>query len=297
MSLPQQKTLGSVWLDLDQKALDDAYDQSVYAPNFRQLHERRVAKSDDARKRLGEPRRLAYGPSAIERLDLYLTAKPRAPIIIVIHGGAWRSGLAKDFADAAEVFVVAGAHFAVLDFVNVTEAGGDLFPMADQIRRAVAWIAAHAHTFGGDPEKIYLFGRSSGAHLAAVAITTDWPAAFDLPADLVKGAVLSSGMYDLKPVRLSKRSAYINFTDVVEEALSPQRHVTRISCPVVIAYGTYETPEFQRQSRDFAEALRQANKPVQLLVGAGYNHFELPETLANPYGLLGRATLRLMQLG
>jgi arylformamidase len=286
-----------VWLDLDQKALDDAYDQTVYAPNFRQLHERRIANSADVRKRLGEPRRLAYGPTEIEQLDLYPTDKPRSPIIVVVHGGAWRDGLAKDFADAAKIFVRAGAHFVVLDFINVIEAGGDLLPMANQVRRAIAWIAAHAGTFDGDSARIYLFGRSSGAHLAGVAITTDWRSHFGLPSSPVKGAVLSSGMYDLKPVRLSKRSAYINFTDEMEEALSPQRHVSCIDCPVIVAYGTYETPEFQRQARDFAETLKQADKPVQLLIGVGYNHFELPETLASPYGLLGRATLQIMRVG
>jgi arylformamidase len=286
---------GAVWLDLDQKALDDAYDQTVYAPNFRQLNQRRIANSADVRKRLGEPRRQAYGPTSIEQLDLYITAQQRSPILVVIHGGAWRDGLARDFADSAEMFVRSGAHFIVPDFINVVEAGGDLVPMANQIRRAIAWVARNADSFGGDPERIYLFGRSSGAHLAGVAITSDW-SAYELPDKLIKGAVLSSGMYDLKPVRLSKRSAYINFTDEMEQALSPQRHVARINCPVVIAYGTYETPEFQRQARDFAEALRSRNKPVQLLVGDGYNHFELPETLGNPYGLLGRATLQLMQL-
>ena len=35
---------------------------------------------------------------------------------------------------------------------------------------------------------------------------------------------------------------------------------------------------------------------MQLLVGEHYNHFELPETLANPHGLLGRALLEMMGL-
>jgi arylformamidase len=285
-----------VWLDLDQKALDDAYDQTVYAPNFAQVNRRREMNSAEVRKRLGDPQRHSYGSTAVEQLDLYPTARPNAPILVIIHGGAWRSGLAKDFADGVEPFVRAGAHCVVPDFINVIDAGGSLFPMAEQVRRAVAWIAANAGKFNGDPERIYLFGRSSGAHLAAVTLVTDWAAAFGLPDKVVKGAVLSSGMYDLKPVRLSKRSAYVSFTDEMEVALSPQRHIARINCPVLIAYGTFETPEFQRQARDFAEALRLAGKPVRLLVGHGYNHFEMPETLANPYGLLGRATLELMQL-
>jgi arylformamidase len=103
-------------------------------------------------------------------------------------------------------------------------------------------------------------------------------------------------MFDLKPVRLSKRSDYVKFTDEVEHALSPQRHLDRLNCPVIVAYGTLETPEFQRQSRDFAAAVKAAGKPVQLLVGEGYNHFELPDTLANPYGPLGRAVLEQMRL-
>ena len=127
-------------------------------------------------------------------------------------------------------------------------------------------------------------------------LITDWAKDFGLPADLVKGALLGSGMYDLKPVRLSKRGAYVKFTDAMEEQLSSQRHLDRINCPVVLAHGTYETPEFQRQTRDFAAALEAAGKPVTLIVAEGYNHFELPETLANPYGILGRAALKLMGL-
>jgi arylformamidase len=65
---------------------------------------------------------------------------------------------------------------------------------------------------------------------------------------------------------------------------------------VIVAYGTEETPEFQRQNREFAAALAAAGKPVRLIVAEGYNHFELPETLGNPYGLLGAAVLSQMQL-
>ena len=66
--------------------------------------------------------------------------------------------------------------------------------------------------------------------------------------------------------------------------------------PVVIAHGTLETPEFQRQNREFAAAVKAAGKPVTFLLGQGYNHFEMFETLGNPYGLVGRAMLQLMNL-
>jgi arylformamidase len=285
-----------VWLDLDQKELDDAYDQSKYAANLQQIVKRYATNSEATRARLGPPKRLSYGATPIEALDLYATARANAPINVFIHGGAWRTGLARDAAYAAELFVHAGAHFVVLDFINVLEAGGDLMPMAEQVRRGVAWVYRNAASFGGDPGRIYVSGHSSGGHLAGVVLTTDWRRDFDLPPDVVKGGLICSGMFDLKPVRLSARSGYVKFTDAIEQALSSQRHLERLAAPVIVAHGTLETPEFIRQSREFAAAVKAAGKPVELIVAEGYNHFEIIETLANPYGLLGRAVLAQMRL-
>jgi arylformamidase len=285
-----------VWLDLDQKELDDAYDQSVYAPNQRQITGRYVTNSEAVRQRLGTPKRLSYGSTPIEGADLYPTNAPNASIQVFIHGGAWRAGLANNYAMAAENFVHAGAHFVALDFNNVIETKGDLMPMAQQVRSAVAWIYKNAASFGGDPNRIYVSGHSSGGHLAGVVLVTDWRKDFNLPADTVKGVVCCSGMFDLKPVRLSKRSEYVKFTDEIEHALSSQRHIDKISCPVTLVYGTLETPEFQRQSRDFAAAVKAAGKPVSVVVGQGYNHFEIAETLASPYGVFGHAVLEQMKL-
>jgi arylformamidase len=286
-----QRDGSAVWLDMDQQALDDAYDQSKYAPNRQQVLDRYATNSDVARERLGAPHRIAYGPTDDEALDLYPAAVSNAPIAIFVHGGAWRGGSARDSASAAELFVRAGAHYIVPDFVNVLATGGDLMPMADQVRRAIAWVYRNAASFGGDPNRIHLYGHSSGAHLAGVAMVTDWRGEFGLPADLIRSGLLCSGIYDLRPVRLSARSRYVNFTDAIEQTLSTQRHIDRFVAPVVVAYGTLETPEFQRQSQDFAAALRAAGKPVELLVGQNYNHFEMVETLASPYGLLGHAAL------
>lgn len=286
-----------VWLDMDQKALDDAYDQEVYAPNRDQVVARRHANSARVLKIIGEPQRLAYGPSDIEKLDVYRSLRnpQNAPINIFIHGGAWRRNKAADYALQAEAFIRAGAHYVILDFINVDDAGGSLFPMIEQVRRAVGWVHRNASSFGGDANRIYLSSHSSGSQIGGCMVTTDWRKE-NLPADLIKGALLASGMYDLKPVRLSKRSAYVKFTDEVEQELSAQRHLDRLTTPLILAHGSRETPEFQRQTRDFAAAVKGAGKDVELLVGEGYNHFELLETMANPYGLLGRAALAQMKL-
>ncbi len=286
----------AVWLDLDQAELDRAYDQSQYAPNQSQITGRYGPNSDIARSRLGAPRRAAYGPTPIEGLDIYRTPRPKAPVQVFLHGGAWRGGLAKDYAFPAEMFVNGGAHLVVPDFVWVQDAGGSLMPMADQVRRAVAWVHRNAASFGGDPDRIYVSGHSSGAHLAGVVVTTDWRE-YGVPSNIVKGALCCSGLFDLKAVRLSARSSYVKFTDEMQVALSSQRHLDKLNAPLVVAYGTLETPEFQRQSREFAAAVRAAGKPVQLIVAEGYNHFEIIETIANPYGLVGRAALAQMGLG
>jgi len=285
-----------VWLDMDQKDLDDAYDQSVYAPNQKLVAKRRAVASEAALRRFGPPERCAYGGTEIEKLDIYRTTRPNASVNVYIHGGAWRNGQAKDFAFPAEVFVNAGAHFVVVDFAQITETGGNLMPMVQQVRSAVAWVYKNAARFGGDAERVYITGHSSGAHLSGCTLVTDWEKDFGLPTNIIKGGLLISGMYDLKPVRLSKRSEYVKFTDEIEQALSSQRYLDKLNAPIIVAYGTQETPEFQRQNRDFAAAVKAAGKPVELIVGEGFNHFEMQETLGNPYGIAGRAALKLMGL-
>ena len=104
-------------------------------------------------------------------------------------------------------------------------------------------------------------------------------------------------MYDLKPVRLSKRSNYVKFTDEIEagaERAAPSR-------PAPYARSSSPTAPTRRRSSSARPAtsprrVKAAGKPVELLVGEGYNHFEMLETLANPYGLLGRAVLEQMRL-
>ena len=284
-----------VFRDYDQAALDAAYDQSKYAPNLQQIVRRYATNSELTRARLGAPRRVAYGSQPIEQLDIYRTERANAPVHVFIHGGAWRAGMAKDYAFPAEMFVQAGAHYVVPDFSWVQDTGRSLLPIAEQIHRAIVWLARNAASFGSDEGRIYASGHSSGAHQAGVLTLTDWKQA-GLLADVVKGYVLISGMYDLLPVSLSARGSYVRFDERTLEELSAIRHLERISAPVTVLYGTLETPEFQRQSRDFAEGLRRAGKPVSLVLAEGYNHFEVMETLANSFQFAGRAALEQTKL-
>jgi arylformamidase len=257
---------------------------------------RLASNSEAVRARLGAPQRMAYGPTEIEKLDIYRTKAANAPVFVMIHGGSWQTGAAKDYGFPAEVFVNAGAHFVVLDFIDIKTAGGDLGVMADQVRRGIAWVCKNTASFGGDPARVYIGGHSSGGHLCGVALITDWPE-FGLPETAVKGGLCMSGMYEMDPVRISWRREFVHFTDRMADAMSAQRHIDKLRAPITVTYGTFETPDFQRQSRDFAAAVKAAGKPVELIEVPNYAHLEMAESLGNPYGPNGRAALALMRLG
>src|SRR4029453_5043141 len=152
----------AVWLDMDQAELDAAYDQGKYAPNLPQIVKRYATNSDAVRARLGAPTRYAYGSTPIEALDVYATKRANAPINIFFHGGAWRGGLAKDSAYPAELFVHAGGPHLVPAFFYMLEDNSGPLPLTAEARRAVGWVYRNAQSFGGDPNRIYVSGHSSG---------------------------------------------------------------------------------------------------------------------------------------
>lgn len=285
-----------VWLDLDQADLDEAFDVVKASPNLPQVTRRWGTNSDAARAHVGEPKRFAYGPAGVEALDVYTTQRANAPINVFIHGGAFNMGTARVYAFAAEMFVRAGAHLVVPDFGRAQDFDGSPLPLLDQVQRAVAWVHRNASSFGGNPDQIHVSGHSSGGELAALLSMTDWQGRFGLPAQTLKGGACCSATYDFKALRLSAGGARLKISDEVEQAMSAERQLDRLAVPLIVAVGSAETAWFQRRAREFASIVRSAGKPVQLVVAEGYNHFEVIETLSNPYGALGRAVLQQMGL-
>ena len=209
-------------------AITDLNDQVYYEPLIARVSQRLNSNSDATRARIGAPQRAAYGPTEIEKLDIYRTSRPNAPVFVFIHGGNWRLGSAKQYGYAAEMFINAGAHYVALDFIAAKEAGGDLGTMAAQVRRGIAWVYQNATSFGGDPERIFIGGHSSGGHLCGVALVTDWQKDFGLLQNTVKGGLCMSGLYEMTPVRLSGRRTYVNFTDAMADAMSAERHIEKL---------------------------------------------------------------------
>jgi arylformamidase len=261
--------LSKVFLDYDQQALDDQYEQRVWVPHADQIIRRYGEKSDAVRKKIGQPRVESYGPTPAETLDIYGSGKKA---FVFVHGGAWKRQTSREQAFPAEAIIQAGAAYVALNFAKLPAV--TLPEMAAQVRRGIEWVHANLS------RKVVLCAHSSGAHLSACALTR-------IPT--IESALLVSGVYDLLPVRLSARNEYVRLDERLEHEYSPIRHAGRIRCPVTVAWGEKENAEFLRQSREFAAALK-----AESIVGKGLNHFELIETLADPRSPLGRAALKML---
>jgi arylformamidase len=262
--------LKKIFLDYDQKALDEQYEQRTWVPHADEIIKRFGVASDAVRTRIGEPRTERYGPSPIETLDIYGQSEKA---LVFVHGGAWKRQSKRENAFAAETVVQAGAAYVALDFALLPSV--TLPEMVAQVCRGVDWVRRHLSS------EVVLCGHSSGSHLAACALTR---------TDSVKQALLVSGIYDLLPVRLSARNGYVRLDEKLEDEYSPIRHADRIGCPVTLAWAEHEAAEFARQSREFAERLG-----APRIVGQAMNHFEIIETLADPAAPLGRAALNMLQ--
>lgn len=262
-------SIGKVFRDYDQKALDDQYEQRVWVPHADAIIRRYAAASDEVRKRIGEPRTESYGPTPQEKLDIYGRG---SKAFVFVHGGAWKRQSSREQAFPAEPIIAAGAAYVALNFALLPTV--TLPEMAGQVCRGIEWVYRNLS------QDVVLCGHSSGAHLAACALTR---------LSFIRKSLLISGLYELHPVRLSSRNDYVRVDERLEDEYSPIRHTQRIQCPVTVAWSENESAEFYRQSQEFAERL---GAPV--VIGKGLNHFTMLETMADPRSPLGRAALNML---
>ena len=288
-----RRSAPKVWLDYDQEALDRQYDQRVLVPDANDYVERNAHDSAIVRVQLECQLDVAYGPSTEETLDIF-PAGDGTPVLIYVHGGAWTRWSKNENSYQAPVFINAGAAFISVNFAMAPQVSLD--ELVRQNRTAVKWVYGHARDFGADPNRIYIGGHSSGAHVVGLLAVTDWNADWDLPVDVIKGAIAVSGMYDLEPVRLSSRNTYLHLNDAAVERNSALRNLPDKMPPMIIAYGGREQIEFQRHSREFAKILQARGDDCQLFFYDNNNHFEMALEFANPASPLTIAAIEMMGL-
>ena len=93
-----------VYLDYDQDEIDAAYDQAPWSPNEAAITRRNAQRCAAALARLGPPRRIAYGRTPVEQVEIYSPAAVApAPVVVFIHGGAWRRGRLFDLGHGKDI--------------------------------------------------------------------------------------------------------------------------------------------------------------------------------------------------
>jgi arylformamidase len=267
-----------VFLHYSQAELDSNYDQQAHAPNAKAITSLYPQQSADARAQFVHATH-AYGTHADELLDFFPAEDPGRPTLIFLHGGAWQRYTKDDFSFIAPGFVQAGINCAILNFSKLPAMR--LPEVIAQVRRAIVWLARNAAMLRIDAGKFYLCGHSSGAQMSAMLLVTDWSMQ-GVDAHPLRGATLISGSYDLKPVLLSARSAYVLLSAEEEHAFSPIRHVTAETPPTIVAYAGHDSAEFQRHSEELAAALQRADALTGKVRFDGLNHFEIMATLGQP---------------
>jgi|SaaInlStandDraft_2_1057019.scaffolds.fasta_scaffold03726_5 arylformamidase len=268
-----------IYLDYDQEGLDRQYEHRHFVTNADELLAFQAAESKRVREQADGRFDVAYGPGEDEILDIYLAENNEspAPIVVFFHGGRWAMGSKNSNCEAAEMYTNKGVHFVSVNFSLLPDVTMDV--LIGQCRNAAAWVWRNADTFGGDPARMFVHGKSSGAHVAGMMAVTDWTSYGELPADLFKGGLLVSGMYDLEPVRLTFRNAWLKMNEAAALANSPIRHIPANGCKLIVGVGALETDEFRRQSREFAEAWSGASLQCQFAEMPDRHHFSIHEDM------------------
>ena len=284
-----------VYRGFDQQALDFQYNNQAQVADPKRYIDWYRTASETARARVTHLRDIAYASSPDERLDIFLPAgvseNDRRLVVVFLHGGAWRNLDLAGSSFPAETFTARGTLYVAIGFSRMP-AAGSLDKMVAQVRAALAWLWLNIESYGGDRNRLHLVGHSSGAHLGAMALSTDWPRLHGIPPGLVRSAVLVSGIYDLEPVRLSYRNETLKLDRAAEIRNSPCRNLPVSGLPLLISYGEFDTAEFKRQAQEFEAVWQRSYGNAGRLVLAGLNHYETIETLVDPESSLSCATLR-----
>ena len=282
-----------VYKQFDQAALNSQYNNRLHVPDFTAYMERWDLFSRQTEKELNPIKDVIYGSLPREQLDIYPSLQPFSKTLVFIHGGYWHKLGKADFQFVAKAFRACGITTVLMDYPLAPEVSID--QILTSCRQAVGWLYQHLPECNGDPAQLYISGYSAGAHLAAMLLTTDWKH-FDLTTDVIKGACLISGLFNLIPIRLSDINEVLQMSTATALRNSPIQHAPATQCPVSILVGGDETSEFLDQSRELYTCWKE-NIPAEIVQIEGLNHYSIVETMLDPGSQLHQAILRLMKIG
>jgi arylformamidase len=271
--------MATVYRHYDQQALDAAYNNRAAVPSHPEILARWDQQSLQARQTVSCKLDLPYGPTVRQKLDIFLPPgrAPRAgwPAVMFIHGGYWQALHKDTFSFLAPAFLSEGIALVVPTYELCP--GVSMSAVADQARRALAWVQDYGPGLSVDSSQIVVVGHSAGGHLAAQLAHAAWHD----PPPLI-GALSLSGLYDLEPVRLSYLNTVLKMDRAEAEALSPIRHVKGYGAPLALAVGGNELSGFHEQQRDYEAALAKGGAAAVAAISLpNDDHFSVVERLVD----------------
>jgi len=125
-----------------------------------------------------------------------------------------------------------------------------------------------------------------------MALAHDWTSE-GLPADLIKGAVPISGIYDPAPAMRTTVNAEIGLTEAIARRNDALALPPRARCPVALFIGADEPPEWRRQTELYTAHLRRYGLQPESALVPGAHHFSILEHYRDPDSMILRAILAI----
>lgn len=236
-----------------------------------------------------------YGMGVAERLDLFPAARQPSPLLVFIHGGYWHSQRKEEACSMAANFTQHGVAAATLEYTLQPEA--TLAEIVREVRSAIAWLYHHAGQYGIDPERIFVSGSSAGGHLCGMLIADDWQHLYQVPVNVIKGALALSGLYDIRPLCDIYINDWMRLTPEQAATFSPLFMLPeKADAPqILLDVGAKETQGFRNQTLAYFAACREKGLNVALLEDRHNNHFTLVNELANPNSILFQRVMAMIK--
>lgn len=232
---------------------------------------------------------LAYGKEPRQKLDVYRPrhAKANAKVVVFFYGGSWDSGRKEDYRFAAEGLTEKGFVAVVPDYRVYPEVTFPAF--VEDGAQAVRWVHEHIDHFGGDPNRIYLMGHSSGAHIAALlALDHHYLTDAGVNPKIIRATAALSGPYDFT-IYPNNRMAFgkSSLDATIDPRTQPINFTDGTNAPMLLQHGAKDTAISAGNATRLAEKIKAAGGPVQVIIYPKLDHPEVAMALAFPFRWLG----------
>jgi triacylglycerol lipase len=216
-------------------------------------------------------RDVAYGPDALNKLDVFTSgpSQPGKTVVVFVHGGGFEHGDKHPgggpFLDNVMLWATKQGWVGVN--INYRLAPKNHWPDAHQdIAAAVRWTRANIAQYGGDPNRIVLWGTSAGASLISGFLAH--PEFYGPDGHGVKAAILTSGFY----VNPTEVSAYFGSDSRELQERSSLEGMKHLTIPLLISSAEVDVPEAIAQAENAKKALCSVGKCPTYLEIKDHSH-------------------------